>query len=65
LATNVVGFREVDEASSHTPKRVKQKSSKVNSFITDLMKKDREFYDRLLALMRFFNLINVDLSLVS
>ena len=42
-----------------------QQKKKVNTFITDLMKRDRAQYEKLVDLMRYFNLIDVDLKVVS
>ena len=42
-----------------------QQKKKVNAFITDLMKRDRAQYEKLVDLMRYFNLIDVDLKVVS
>ena len=41
-----------------------KKQNKMNSFITNLMKKDREQYERLVDLMRYFNAVDVDLKTV-
>ena len=61
LAT--VGDRDVTEPGK--PNTAGKPTSKVDSFITDLMKKDRVFYERLVDLMRYFNLIDVDLRLIT
>ena len=41
-----------------------KKQKKMNSFITNLMKQDREQYERLVDLMRYFNVVDVDLKTV-
>ena len=53
-----------DLTSTNDQNQAEKKTSKMNNFITNLMKKDRHYYERLVDLMRYFNQIDVDLKSV-
>ena len=65
LAAARVGIRDLNDSQSNTAASEKRiKNQLMNSFILNLMKKDRLYYDRLVDLMRYFNQVDVDLKAI-
>lgn len=65
LAAARVGIRDLNDLQSNTAASEKRtKNQLMNSFILNLMKKDRLYYDRLVDLMRYFNQVDVDLKAI-